>query len=70
MDQRVIKCVKLKYCKLLMHVKLKYRKLLMQSLLANTEASSSGTQLAKSISVLDTVIWIAEMAKQVSLQMV
>jgi hypothetical protein len=42
----------------------------MQSLLANTKATSSATQLAKTISVLDALIWIAEPAKQVFLQMV
>jgi hypothetical protein len=55
MDQGVINCVKLNY-----------RKLVMQSLIANTESSSSASQLARSISVLDTVMWIAEAVKQVS----
>jgi hypothetical protein len=59
MDQGVIKCVKLNY-----------RKLIMRSLLANMDAASSATELAKSTSVLDAVIWIAEATKQVSPQTV
>jgi hypothetical protein len=55
MDQEVINCVKLNY-----------RKLVMQSLIANTESSSSASQLARSISVLDAGMWIAEAVKQVS----
>jgi hypothetical protein len=58
-DQGVIKCVKLNY-----------RKLIMRSLLANMDAAYSATKLAKSISVLDAVIWIAEATKQVSPQTV
>jgi hypothetical protein len=58
-DQGVIKCVKLNY-----------RKLIMRSLLANMNAASSATDLAKSISVLYAVIWIAEATKQVSPQTV
>jgi hypothetical protein len=57
-DHGVIKCVKLNY-----------RDFLMQSLLANMEATPFTTQVAKSISVLDAVIWIAEATKQVSPQM-
>jgi hypothetical protein len=58
--QVISKCVKMNYCKLLM-----------QSLLANMEAAPSfTTQLAKSISVLDAVIRIAEAAEQMSLQAV
>jgi hypothetical protein len=53
-DQEVMKCVKLNYCKVLL-----------QSLLANMEATPPSTQTAKFISVLDAVIWIAEAAKQV-----
>jgi hypothetical protein len=52
MGQGVVKCVKLNY-----------RKLIMRSLLANMNAASSATELAKSISVLDAVIWIAEATK-------
>jgi hypothetical protein len=55
MDQGVIKCVKLNY-----------RKLIMRSLVADMDA----TELAKSISVLDAVIWTAEGTKQVSPQTV
>jgi hypothetical protein len=58
-DQGVIKCVKL-IC----------RKLIMKSLLANMDAASSATELAKFISVLDAVIWMAEATKQVSPQTV
>jgi hypothetical protein len=35
----------------------------MRSLLANMDAASSATDLAKSISILDAVIWIAEATK-------
>jgi hypothetical protein len=59
MDQGVIKCVKLNY-----------HKLIMRSLLANMDAAPSATELAKSISILDAVIWIAEATKQVSPQTV
>jgi hypothetical protein len=45
------------------NIKWNYCKLLMQFLLANMEAA---TRHAKSTSVLDAVIWIAEVAKQVS----
>jgi hypothetical protein len=45
-------------------------KLIMRSLPANMEAASSATKLAKSISVLDAVIRIAEATKQVSPQTV
>jgi hypothetical protein len=38
----------------------------MQSLIANTESSSSASKLAHSISVLDAVMWIAAAVKQVS----
>jgi hypothetical protein len=55
MDQGVVNCVKLNY-----------RKLVMQLLIANTESSSSASKLARSISVLDAVMWIAEAVKQVS----
>jgi hypothetical protein len=55
MDQEVTKCVQLNY-----------HTLLMRSLLANMDTISSATQPAKSISVLDAVICIAEAAKQVS----
>jgi hypothetical protein len=51
-------------------VKLNYLKLLLRLLLANMETTSSATPLTKSVSVLDAVIWIAEGAKHVSLQMV
>jgi hypothetical protein len=42
----------------------------MRSLPANMDAASSATELAKSILVLDAVIWIAEATKQVSPQTV
>jgi hypothetical protein len=55
MDLGVINCVKANY-----------RKLVMQSLIANVESSSSAPKLARSISVLKALIWIAEAVKQVS----
>jgi hypothetical protein len=53
MDQVVIKCLKLNYCKILM-----------QSLLANMEASSLATRLAKSTPALDAITWLAEAANK------
>jgi hypothetical protein len=47
------------------YVKANYRKLVMQSLIANVESSSSASKLARSISVLKALIWIAEAVKQV-----
>jgi hypothetical protein len=38
----------------------------MQSLIVNTESSLSASKLARSISVLEAVMWIAEAVKQVS----
>jgi hypothetical protein len=46
MDQGVIKCAKLNY-----------HKVIMRPLLANMDTASSATKLAKSVSVLDAVIW-------------
>jgi len=45
------------------NVKVHYRKLLMQSLLANTDCTSSGSELARTVSVPDTVIWISQAVK-------
>jgi hypothetical protein len=59
MDQGVIKCVKLNYCKLLTLF-----------LLADMEDTSSDTQHAKTISVVYAITWIADAAKQMSPQMV
>jgi hypothetical protein len=42
----------------------------MRSLLANMDATYSATETAKSISVLDVIIWISEATKQVSPQTV
>jgi hypothetical protein len=44
--------------------KVHYRKLLMQSLLANIDSSSSTSELARSVSVLDAVIWISQGVKK------
>jgi hypothetical protein len=55
MDQGMINCVKVNY-----------RKLVMKLLIANMELSSSASELACSISVLDILIWFAEAVKQVS----
>jgi hypothetical protein len=38
----------------------------MKSLIGNTESSSSASQHARSVSVLDAVMWIVEAVKQVS----
>jgi hypothetical protein len=54
MDQGVINCVKVNYWKLVM-----------QSLIVNMELSSSASELAHSIYVLDALIWITEAVKQV-----
>jgi hypothetical protein len=37
-----------------------YRKLLMQFLLANIDSPSSASELARTVSVLDAVIWNSE----------
>ena len=41
-----------------------YRKLLMQSLLANMDCTSSASELARSVSVRDAVIWISQAIKK------
>ena len=46
------------------NVKVQYRKLLMQSLLANMDCTSSGYELARTVSVLDAVIWISQTVKK------
>ena len=46
------------------NVKVHYRKLLMQSLLANIDCTSSGYELARTVSVLDAVIWISKAVKK------
>ena len=46
------------------NVKVHYRKLLMQSLLAKMDCTSSGTELARTVSVLDAVIWISQAVKK------
>jgi hypothetical protein len=45
-------------------VKVDYRKLLMQSLLVNVDSSSSASELARYVSVLDGVIWISQGVKK------
>jgi hypothetical protein len=46
------------------NVKVHYRKLLMQSLLANMDCTSSASELARTVSVLDAVIWISQAVKK------
>jgi len=48
---------------IIQNVKVHYRKLLMQSLLANMDCTSSGFELARTVSVLDAVIWISQAVK-------
>ena len=45
------------------NVKVHYRKLLMQSSLANTDCTSSGSELARTVSVPDAAIWISQAVK-------
>ena len=52
-DQGIIRNVKVHYCKLLM-----------QSLLANMDCTSSGSELARTVSVLDADIWISQTVKK------
>ena len=42
------------------NVKVHYRKLLMQSLLANMDCTPSSSELTRTVSVLDAVIWISQ----------
>ena len=53
MDQGIIRNVRVHYCKLLM-----------QSLLANMDCTSSGSELTRTVSVLDAVIWISQAIKK------
>ena len=46
------------------NVKVHYRKLIMQSLLANVDCTSSGSELARTVWVLDAVIRISQAVKQ------
>jgi len=46
------------------NVKVHYRKLLMQYLLANMDCTSSGSELVRTVSVLDAVIWIRQAVKE------
>jgi hypothetical protein len=46
------------------NVKVHYRKLLMQSLLANINSTASASELAKTVSVLDAVVWISQAVKK------
>ena len=46
------------------NVKVHYRKLLMQFLLANMDCTSSASELARTVSVLDAVIWISQAVKK------
>ena len=45
------------------NVKVHYRKLLIQSFLANMDSTSSGSELARTLSVLNAVIWISQTVK-------
>ena len=49
---------------IIQNVKVHYRKLLMQSLLSNMDCISSGSELARTVSVLDAVIWISQAVKK------
>ena len=53
-----------KQASIIQNVKVHYCKLLMQSLLANTDCTSSGSELARTVSVLDAVIWISQAVKK------
>ena len=46
------------------NVKVHYHKLLMQSLLATMDCTSFGSELARTVSVLDAVIWISQAVKK------
>ena len=46
------------------NVEVHYHKLLIQSLLANVDCTSSGSELARTVSVLDVVIWISQAVKK------
>ncbi|XP_023716890.1 tigger transposable element-derived protein 6-like [Cryptotermes secundus] len=46
------------------NVKVHYRKLLMQYLLVNIDSTSSASELARTVSVLDVVIWISQAVKK------
>ena len=46
------------------NVKVHFGKLLMQSLLANMDCTSSASELARTVSVLDAVIWISQAVKK------
>ena len=48
---------------LIRNVKVHYRKLLMQSLLTNMDCTSSGSEPARTVLVLDAVIWISQAVK-------
>ena len=55
-------CLRLVLCQL--KWKVHYRKLLlMQSLLTNMDCTSSGSELARTVSVPDAVIWISQAVK-------
>ncbi|PNF25332.1 hypothetical protein B7P43_G10919, partial [Cryptotermes secundus] len=46
------------------NVKVHYHKLLIQSLLVNIDSTSSASELARTVSVLDAVIWISQAVKK------
>ena len=49
---------------IIQNVKVHYHKLLMQSLLPNMDCTSSCSELARTVSVLDAVIWISQAVKK------
>jgi len=49
---------------IIQNVKVQYHKLLMQSLLSNMDCTTSGSELARTVSVLDAVIWISQSIKK------
>ncbi|GBL94689.1 Tigger transposable element-derived protein 4 [Araneus ventricosus] len=57
MDQGFIRCVKVNY-----------RKFLMQSLLANMKTASNASDIIKSVTVLDAVMWLPKARKEISKQ--
>ncbi|GBO00103.1 hypothetical protein AVEN_105566-1 [Araneus ventricosus] len=59
MDQGIIRCVKVNH-----------RKSLMQSLLANMKRASNASDIIKSVTVLDAVMWLSKTWKEISKQTV
>ena len=53
-----------KQASIIQNVKVHYHKLFMQSLLANMDCTSSASVLARTVLVLDAVIWIGKAVKK------